>query len=60
MLRHGNNTIMANETIANYDKIGLVSMVEEQFIPYYRIMYKGVLLKPEEFAKFSEYVTIKF
>ena len=51
---------MANETVANYDKIGLVSMVEEHFIPYYRIMHKGILLKPEEFAKFSEYITIKF
>ena len=60
MFYFGNNSITVNETTANYKRIGKVSMGEEDFIPYYRILYKGMLLKPEEYAKLSEYITIRF
>ena len=47
MWTFGSNTIMANETTAVYPKIGLVKMLGEEFLPYYRFYLNGKSLLPD-------------
>ena len=47
MIHHGNNTIIANETVTDFEKIGSIGLIENNNIPIYRFAQNHVYLKSE-------------
>ena len=60
MLEHGNDTIMANQTTTDFEKIGSISLEKSNNIPFYRFFYKGKMLKADEHPILKEHIHINF